>query len=302
MMRHFVALDAPIDLNLLRLFVRVADAGSFAKAAIVLGIERSSVSRAVANLEQSLKIQLFSRTTRRVALTTAGTALYARVAPQLRSLNDALGTLPEREEQPSGHLRITGTTDFGALVLPPLLAGFALRYPDVTYELRFTSQRLDLVAEGFDIALRVGLKKLTDSTLRARKVGGLVMEMYAAPSYLARAPALRAPSDLAEHVVISVPRMKLPRGLPALPPQRRLWADDILFILGAAKAGMGVAFLPTFAAKADVAAGHLVRVLPRVEVPSGTMYVVHPPAAHVPRKVIAFRDYVTEYLAAHPLV
>src|SRR5262245_48175662 len=118
-----------MDLNLLSLFLTVAETSNFSTAAAKLGVRPSSVSRGIAGLERSLGVQLFSRTTRHVALTTAGSALYAKIKPQLGALTEALGTLPEREEQPSGVLRMTAPVDIGTMILPSILTGFAMRYP-----------------------------------------------------------------------------------------------------------------------------------------------------------------------------
>jgi DNA-binding transcriptional LysR family regulator len=290
-----------MDLNLLSLFIVVAEASSFTAAATKLGLRRSSVSRGVASLERVLGVQLFSRTTRQVSLTTAGTTLYAKVAPQLASLKDALGTLPEREEQPSGELRVTAPSDFGAFILPGVIAGFTLRYPAVQVDVRLTNRRVDLVAEGFDVALRFAAGKLSDSSLVARRVGGPDLQLFAAPTYLARAGTPRTPADTADHQWIVFRSARNPPPLPEPRTRPAVLSDDILFIHGAAKAGLGLAILPAYLAREDVTAGRLVRVLPRMSIRSAALYFVHPPARHPPRKVTAFRDYLIEHLAVHPL-
>jgi DNA-binding transcriptional LysR family regulator len=291
-----------MDLNLLSLFVVVAECESFSTAADKLNLRRSSVSRSIAALERSLGVQLFARTTRHVALTTAGKALYGKVSPQLSALSDALGTLPEREEQPSGELRLTAPSDLGTWVLPELLSGFTLRYPQVQLDVRLTNRMVDLVAEGFDVALRASGAKLADSSLIARKLSDIEMQIYAAPEYLSRAGTPRSPDDLGEHRWVLMRGHRMPPTLP-VPAKGHLHVlgDDILFILESVRAGIGLGMVPTYLAREHVAAGAMVRVLPRVCMGTGTLYLVHPPAQHIPRKVSAFSDFVTEHFAAHPL-
>lgn len=291
-----------MDLNLLSLFVVVAECESFSTAADKLSLRRSSVSRGIAALERSLGVQLFARTTRHVAMTTAGKALYGKVAPQLASLTEALGALPEREEQPSGELRLTAPSDLGTWVLPELLSGFALRYPQIQLDVRLTNRMVDLVAEGFDVALRASGPKLADSSLIAKKLSEIEMQVYAAPDYLSRAGTPRSPDDLTEHRWVL---MRGHRGPPNLPPPAKglnhVIGDDILFILESVRSGMGLGMVPSYLAREHVAAGSLLRVLPRVCIGIASLYLVHPPAQHIPRKVSAFSDYVTAHFAAHPL-
>ncbi len=300
-MLHTVALNAPIDLNLLSQFVRVAESSSFSTAATKLGVRRSSVSRAIASLERSLGVQLFNRTTRTVALTTAGTALYAKIAPQLAAVRESVTSLPERDEGPSGELRVTAPNDFGAVILAPLLSGFMLRYPAVTLDVRLTNRRVDLVAEGFDAALRVTAGRLSDSSLLARRLSSLEMHVYAAPTYLARAGTPRSAREAADHAWVSMPALKLPRPLPTPTVKPRLLSDDVFFVAQAVSAGAGLSLLPTFLVREELATGRLVRVLPRISVRTGALHFVHPPTQHVPRKVTAFQDYLVAHFAAHPL-
>lgn len=290
-----------MDLNLLSLFVEVAKTASFTAAGAKLSLPRSSVSRSIAQLESDLGVQLFNRTTRKVSLSTAGTALYERIGPQLLELRSALGSLPEQEESPSGELLITAPTDIGVTFLPEAIAAFRLRYPAVTIDARLTPRRVDLVAEGFDLALRVSLKPLADSSLVARRLSELEMAMYAAPSYLARRSNPRTLEDTLQHDWVYF-RSALPP--PPFPKQARrsgVTGDDLLFVHQAIRAGLGIGLLPSFLAREDVASGHLVQLLPRHTVRTGTLYFVYPKGHTVPRKVSAFRTFLVEYLATRPL-
>jgi DNA-binding transcriptional LysR family regulator len=290
-----------MDLNLLGLFEAVGRTASFSAAARELGIPKSSASRGIARLEEELGVQLLFRTTRHVSLTEAGGALLDRVAPLLRSMTVALGDLPEREEAPSGTLKLTAPVDLGVLFLAEVLTRYTARYPSVAVDLHLTRRIVDLVGEGFDVALRVA-PKLEDSSLVVRKVAPVVSYLYASPLYLARRGTPRAEEDLEGHdwvVFRGGPQFLRASGSardPARPP--RMSCDDLLFVRDAVRSGAGLGLLPSFVAGPDVLAGSLVRIVPRFERQAGNVYVVTPAAKHVPRKVTAFRDLVLEMVKA----
>jgi DNA-binding transcriptional LysR family regulator len=291
-----------MDLEHLKLFVAVVEAASFSGAARRLGLPKSTVSRGLGRLEADLDLRLVNRTTRRVALSSAGRALYERVAPLLSALTAAVGALPELAEQPSGRIRVTATVDFGATVLAELVTRFVALHPATEVELKLSNQVVDLVAEGIDLALRVSLgDRLRDSTLAARHLSRVSVRLYAAPGYLARRGAPRRPADLAGHDWIiygSGPALKLrgPRRTVTLKPRGRIVCDDMWFTREAARAGGGIALMPTFFAEPDITTGQLARVLPSYSLQSGHIWLVWPSTHHLPRKVAAFRDFVVEAL------
>lgn len=289
-----------MDLNLLTVFEAVARTASFSAAAKELRLPKSSVSRGVARLEAELGVQLLIRTTRQVSITAAGTALYDRTAPLLRSMTAALGELPERQEEPSGTLRVTAPVDLGVALLAEVVTRYAARYPAVSVELHLTGRVVDLVAERFDVALRVGAR-LEDSSLVVRRVTPIVLRLFASPLYLARRGTPRGEADLASHdwvVFRSGPQKLRVSGAGAAGSSGRIECDDLLFLRDAVRAGAGLGLLPEFLAEPEVVAGTLVRVLPRLERNAGHLHVVTPAAKHVPRKVTAFRDLVVELLRA----
>lgn len=297
---------ATIDLNLVRAFVAVHDAGSFSAAANRLGVPRSTVSRAVSALEDSLGVLLFHRTTRKVATTEAGLALAGRVAPSLASLEASLSDLPEREEVPSGTLRVTATVDLATTVLAEAVTRFVARYPDTQVELHLTNAVIDLVRDGFDIALRISARALRDSTLVARKVGAVVFQLYASPTYLARRGTPRAPADLREHDWVAFRgaapmQLSTSKATSVVAARTRVTADDMFFAREVLRTGGGIGALPSFVADRDVTDGVLARVLPRWVAQTGTVLLVHPSRRHVPRKVTAFRDVLLEMLRQRPL-
>jgi DNA-binding transcriptional LysR family regulator len=289
-----------MDLNRLTVFEAVARTSSFSAAARELGIPKSSASRGVASLERELAVQLLFRTTRQVSLTAAGTALYDRIMPLLRSVKAALSDMPESEEEPTGVLRITAPVDLGVLFLAEVTTRYTARFPSVSVDLHLTGRVVDLVAEGFDVALRVGLK-LQDSTLVVRRVAPIVTQLFASPLYLARRGTPRSEAELAGHdwvVFRSGPqklRVPAPREAGET-PRGRIVCDDLLFARDAVRAAAGIALLPTFVAEPDVLGGRLARVLPRYERTAGHLHVVTPAAKHVPPKVTAFREVVLELL------
>jgi DNA-binding transcriptional LysR family regulator len=290
-----------MDLNLLTTFEAVARTTSFSAAARELRLPKSSVSRGIARLEADLGVQLVFRTTRQVSLSAAGTALFDRVSPLLRSVKAALGEVPEREELPSGRLRVTAPVDLGVLFLAEVVTRYTARYPSVSVDLHLTGRVVDLVAEGFDVALRAATA-LKDSSLVARRAAALVSQVYASPLYLARRGTPRTEADLAGHEwVVFRPaperlRVTAPPEAKGVVPRGRVVCDDIVFVRDAVRAGAGLGLIPGFIAAPDVVAGTLVRVVPRYESHSGWLHVVTPAAKHVPRKVTAFRDLVLELL------
>ena len=290
---------ARIDLNLLQLFLQVANSQGFSAAAKELGVQRSSVSRGVATLEQDLGVQLFHRTTRCVSLTSAGEALYTKTARQISSLSDALEDLPEREDDAAGQLRITVPHDLGATVFAAATAGFARRYPRVQLDVRVTNRVVDLVSEGFDAALRPGASQLPDSSLRARRLASCTAGLFASPTYLAQAGTPRTLDEARKHAWVlgptgSRPNVKLERSAVVI-------ADDMLFVRSALVEHLGLGFLPDFLVGPDIVSGRLVRLAldqPELEL---FIYLLTPPAEHVPRKVRVLRDYLVEYFRIHPL-
>jgi len=290
-----------IDLSQLSLFMAVAEAASFSRAAQRAGVSKSSLSRGVARLERDLGQQLFYRTTRRVSLTAAGAALFERAAPQLAALRQAIRTLPEHEKPPSGALRISAPNDLGVSVLASIAARFCARYPDVRLDIELTTRRVDLVAERFDAALRA-TGRLEDSSLVARKLSTVKMQLFASPGYLAQRGVPRRPSDLTDHDLVQFRGLRGPiplcagNGAGRRAPAARILVDDFAFIREVLRSGGGIGLLPSFLAREDVLSGILVRVLPRYVAAQSALFFIHPAARHVPAAVRAFRDFLLELL------
>ncbi|WP_394850815.1 LysR substrate-binding domain-containing protein [Pendulispora brunnea] len=290
-----------IDFNLLPLFVAVAETSSFSRAAVKLNVRKSSVSRGIAALEGAMNVRLFHRTTRQVSLTTAGTALLERASAPLASLQRSVLDLPEVQESVSGQLRITAPIDLGSTVLAPIVARFSSLHPGLEIDLRLTNAFVDLVAEGIDIAFRIASRPLKDSSLTAQKIGAVHLQLFASPGYLARKGRPRSPDDLAKHSWVTfrhAERLKLvgPNGTATVGCRGPIRCDDMFFMREILRQGAGIGLLPTFVAGSDVTAGELVHALPQWTVPQGQLWFLYPSARHLPRKVIAFREFVVECL------
>ncbi len=290
----------PVDVSLLPVFAMVAETGSFSGAAKRLGVAKSTVSRQVARLEEAVGTPLFHRTTRQVALSTAGESLLARLAPILASLEATLEALPEGQDAPSGRLRVTAPVDLGD-DLGQVVATLVSRHPQLDVEVELTDRVVDLVAEGFDAALRASAGQLADSSLVARKLRTSVVGIYAAPGYLEAAGTPKRPKELAGHRWLTLRgfpttlRLDGPGGrIVEVSFERRVAANDFLFLRAALIAGGGVGLMPRETAAAAVAAGTLVPVLPRYTLSGTHLYLVIPARRLLPRKVTAFRDLVIE--------
>ncbi len=291
-------METPLDYGLLAIFVAVADEASFSKAARKLGIAKGTVSRAITRLEQVVGAELIHRTTHSVALSTAGTALYERTASHLAALDQAVGQLPERAEQPSGRLRLTAPRDFGALVLPQVMAEFSRRYREITFDLHITNNTIDLVAEGFDLAIRA-TNQMRDSTLTMRKLASTKIELFAAPSYLARRGKPKRIGGEGHDWVLHPALIK---GLGVAQSAIRFLTDDLLLARDLIRDGVGVGLLPGLVASAYVRDGLIETVPIAQRVPGGTnLYFVYPSSGQVPRKVIAFRDFLITWIKKTPL-
>ena len=290
------------DLEEVAAFLRVAEAGSFTAASRRLALPKSTVSRRVARLEEKLGVQLLHRTTRSLALTEAGAVFHERAARALAGLEEATLAVRETQETPRGHLRVTAPYNM-AEALGPLVVAFVGRQPGVTVELLLTDERLDLVADNIDLALR-GASALPDSSLVARRLATMKFLLLASPGYLRKHGRPRTPAELGEHPLLVMrttggrTRLKLhgPGGDEEVAVRTGIAANDFALLRSAALAGAGIAVLPDAPAAAQVRAGKLVRVLPEYTAGEGGLFVVHPASRLLPAKARAFRDFVLEHV------
>jgi DNA-binding transcriptional LysR family regulator len=292
-----------LDYNRVALFVSVVRAGSFTAAGERLGLPKSSLSRSLTQLEKELGVRLLQRTTRKLALTDAGQAYYDAVAGPVAAVDEADAAVRELGAAPRGRVRITTPPTFGTMNMATDFARFARQHPGIRIEISVSSRVVDLVAEGFDLAVRAG--RLEDSALIARRIGASEKALFAAPAYLRRRGRPRSPADLPAHdwVLYRAHDGRAHLHLHgadgaevACEVSSGLVADDLLFVLSAAEAGAGLALLPIHAAIESLRAGRLEVVLPGwMETGSG-VYVVVPSARQLPARVALVRDFLVEHL------
>ena len=293
-----------MDLNEVLVFARVVQAGSFTKAAALLGMPKSTVSRKLSELEERLGARLLQRTTRKLSLTDAGRTYYdysARIVGEVEDAERAIGRL---QEAPRGLLRVTSPVNFG--FVGSIVGDYLKRYPEVRLELFCTGRVVDLVEERFDLGIRAGA--LADSALIARSLGRVHWFLVATPAYVKRRGRPRSPADLEKHdcLLFGVggdrAELHLENGdetaRVAVAPHMTVTDNDILRAV--ALAGIGIALLPAFHCVEDLRARRLERVLPDWNAPPTPVHVVYPSTRHLSPKVKTFVDHLQERMTPPP--
>ena len=287
-----------MDLEDVQSFLEVADAGGVSPAARRLGLSKSIVSRRIVRLEEALGVQLLSRTTHGAALTEAGATFRehaARIVVELGAAQEAISPVGDLR----GLLRIAAPLSFGPMQLAPVFAELARRHPMLHVHASYSDRFVDLVAEGFDAAVRMGF--LPDSSLVARRVAVIYGKYVASPSYIAAHGAPQTPNDLLSHEALMQGTETwrfMDRGkIVLLHPRGRFKADNGEALLAAAVAGLGVAALPDFMIETHIAAGALTPVLGDHPPPEAGIFVVRPPGDFPPRKVKVLTEILLEHFA-----
>ncbi|MFC3650040.1 LysR family transcriptional regulator [Dyella humi] len=291
-----------VNLNRLAVFVALVRAGSFTAAAVQLGMTKAMVSQHLLRLERELGITLIVRSTRRMALTEAGAAFHADCVPLLEQAEAAIERVGTQRSTPTGTLRLTTSTDYGTAVLAPALAEFRRLHPLLHVDLVINDQINDLIAERFDMAVRIGW--LRDSSLRATRLGGFRQFVMASPAYLVEHGTPRRPEDLSVHGWIAMSALATPlrwtftRGRTRRIVRMRqvMQANNAAAIRGLVLAGAGVSVLPDYLAEDDIRAGRLQVLLPQYHLLEGGIHAVYPDP-QPPAKVRAFIDFMRDRLA-----
>lgn len=291
-----------------RVFVRVAELASFAHAARQLGLARSVVTRQVSELEQALGVQLLVRTTRRVSLTQAGETYLARIRPLIGEFDRIERLVGEEQGLLSGELRLSAPVSFGQRFLPAALTEFQRLYPDVVIRVDLTDRFIDILAENYDMALRISGPPRDVSTIW-RKIGQVPRVIVASPDYLAQNPAPLDPRGLRVHRILCYSHFaggtswQLSRGdeerLIQMPPGA-LESNNGDLLVDMAVAGAGVTMMPRFLVGAHLDAGRLVQILPEWSPPPIWLTAFYPPYSTLPAKVRAFTEHVEQALARAP--
>ena len=287
-----------LEPNDLYLFARVADEGSFSRAATRLGLPKSTVSRRVAALETKLGERLLLRTTRKLTVTDFGIAVLEHARHVVEDVTAAASIAQNRQVEPSGRLRVSMPNDLANLVLAPLLAEFALSYPAITLEIDLSARFVDLVGENFDVAIRMGDLR-DDASLAARRLAVFTGSLYAAPAYVARRGAPAEPEALMEHDALRI----LARTGEPMPwiltrgderwegvPPGRVTANAPELLTRMAIAGAGITVVNDHFVLPYLQRGELINILPEWRLPPVSAWAVFPGRRLMPARTRVFLD------------
>ena len=295
------------DLTAQATFAQVVEAASFSAAARALGLSKSAVSKQVSRLEARLGVQLLNRTTRRLSLTEAGAVFYEGCQRMLAEAEAAEQAVTHLAAAPRGHLRLNAPMSFGILHLSPLLPALLRRCPELTVDLTLNDRLVDLVEEGYDLAIRIG--RLPDSSLIARRLAPSRAVLCAAPAYLEEQGLPDRPRDLKRHAGLiysyqadgATWRLTGPAGSERVPVAGRFRVNNGDALRQAALGGLGIAQLPTFIVGDDLRTGRLRRVLPDWEVAAeAAVHAVYPATRNLSPKVRVVIDFLAERFGDAP--
>lgn len=292
-----------LDFDDLRAFFLVAETGSFARAAQRLDSSKSIVSRRVARLEGTLSTPLLHRTSRGTHLTEAGQVYYDEARAALNQLEHAADAISQTTATLSGAIRLTAPVFFGSEYLAPLLSDFAMRHPKVELQIDFRDEKVDLLTDQYDIAIRLG--QLSDSSLPSRRLCQSKRVAVASPGYLAQHPSIRRPEDIRHHAIVhytgvntqEIWRYEVQGEVKALKISPRFRSNSAAMLTSAAKAGVGLTLLPLFVVGRYVASGELEIVLPDQDWGATPVTVLLPQGRGTTRRVRALVDFLIQHLA-----
>ena len=286
------------DLEAWAIFAAVAEHNSFSAAADAIGLSKATVSKAITRLEEQIGQSLFHRTSRRLALTEAGKPLAAHAARILAEAQAAEEAARDALSAPTGRVRLAAPMSFGVRNVAPLLAEFLAAHPGIEIDLHLSDARVDIVAEGFDVALRIG--DLPDSSLRGRRLCDVRTHLVAAPAYLAAHGTPAHPSELARHRVLGYSNVLAPWRFQhadgsdvAIRPQGPLIANSGEALLPTLIAGLGIARLPGFIVGPHIGSGAVVTILPDWSTAAIGLHLLTPPSALRPARVEALIAFLS---------
>jgi DNA-binding transcriptional LysR family regulator len=281
----------------MQIFVRVAEMGSFAAVAQQMGVARSVVTRQIAGLEAHLGVKLMARSTRRLSLTSAGTAYLEKCRVILNLVETAEADVAEERLTPRGNIRISLPLSFGLKRVAPLLLDFATRYPEVSLDMDYSDRRMNLIEEGIDLSIRI-TRQLAGGDV-ARKIGVSHMKVVASPDYLARHGRPLEPGDLAHHEYLGYTLAGtsalqfIVDGQPlAVPVRSRITASNGEVLIEAATRGMGITSHPDFIVDDYIASGRVEQILGQFPMPELGIYALLPSNRHVPYRVRVLMDFL----------
>lgn len=289
-------------LDSMRMFLRVAELGSFSAVAQQMDLARSVVTRQIAALETHLGVKLIARNTRRLSLTSAGAAYIEKCRVILNLVDEAETGLADDRQAPHGHIRISAPLSFGLKHLAPMLLEFADTHPAVALDMDYSDRRTNLIEEGVDLAIRITGK--LNPTDVARRLGTIHMSVVASPDYLARHGEPRHPSELLHHECLGYTLVPLANWQFVVNGQvqnfsvrSRIQANNGDVLLEAAARGLGITCHPTFITANAVASGRVREILTDFPIPELGLYAVLPGNHHVPHRVRVLIDFLSERMA-----
>jgi len=294
-------------LDSMEAFVRVAESKSFSEAARRLNLSKSVISRQVSGLEADLGARLFHRTTRSLTLTEVGTAYLERCQRILADIEEANLSVSNLQAAPRGKLKVNAPVTFAIQHLAPALPDFLSRYPEMEIDLALNDRFVNLVEEGFDLAIRIG--KLDDSSLIARFLAPARRVVVGSPDYLARRGTPQTPDDLTQHCCLSYSNLSVADEWSFNSPDGKRWPVEVKgrlrvnngdVLRQATLSGLGLTMAPTFIVGADLQAGTLVQVLEQYVPQNIGIHAVYPHARHLSPKVRAFVDFLAERFGPRP--
>ncbi len=288
----------------LEIFARVARAGNMSAAGREMGLSPAVVSKRISLLEDRLGARLFQRTTRQLTLTETGEGYFKRVVDILSLVEEAEDFVSRRNTKPRGVLKVTVPTSFARRHITPHLEAFLVRYPDIELEIDLTDRFVDIIRDGFDLAIRIG--ELQDSSLVARKLAADTRVLCAAPSYLAKAAPIKTLADLELHNCFGAGtpeawRLAGPDGEHQVRVNSNLRTNSADFVREALLSGLGVGLRATWDVGQELKSGDLVRVLPAYRGAGDlAIHAVYPSRDFMPAKVNVFIDHLAEIYATDP--
>lgn len=291
------------QLSALRLFRKTVELGSFAETARSTGLTAAAVGKSISELEAHLKVRLFNRTTRRMSLTEAGTLYFEQITPVLNQLEDADRSLTPHHNQPSGLLRVTAPLTMTIISLSRFIPEFLERYPEITLDLNLDDRQIDIVRDGYDIAIK-GSDSLKNSSLISRRVSALHHVLCAAPSYFEKYGKPQKPADLRHHNCIRyslsnhVHEWEFRKGerTERVPVTGRYLVSSSLAVRDALCAGFGLSLIPVSYVEQDITAGRLVTALDDWQQMETGVYAFYPSRQYLAPKVRVFLDFLSEKL------
>jgi len=286
-------------------FAKVVETKSFSEAARELGSSKSLVSKQVSQLENALGVRLLNRTTRRMSLTEVGAAYYEHCARIAQEIAAAGETVNQLQAEPRGVLKLTSTVIFAAMHLAPAIQGFITRYPKVIIELDAVDRVVDLVEEGYDLAIRISDNP--PPLLAARRIAPVRWSTCASPEYIARHGAPKTPHELAQHNCLIYRgkgtqwRYRIDGREQSMELNGNVRVNNSEVLLNLARAGMGIVVFPTYMVGPDLQSGRLVDILSDYQAfPDTDLYALYPPSRYLQPKVRAFIDFLVEHFGPEP--